>query len=555
MSAINEPFMPTAADELVAVLPETRWDRFEFLLARISERLNPILVKEARQALKSRQFTSTFFLMLIAGWAWSILGLARLGPEVQYSADGPTMFYVYFLILAFPLIIVAPYSAYHSLSSERQDRTYELVSITALNARQILTGKLGGILLQMLVYLSAIFPCLAFTYLLRGLDIFTIILAVAYTCSVSIGASAVGLLLAALSPPRQRQIVIAVLFAMMLFLCFIVAIYWMFFLIATGGFLTTSPYFWPSNLGALTFFLNFFALVFLAARSQLTTVCQNRSTALRVALVVAQLSWLAWMAGVQLGFGRFSMSGFLLFTAMFWFFAGAFMTGEPGVLSERVRRDLPQSVLGRVFFSWFVPGPGTGYMFAVSNVVAAAVMANFPFHAFAAMFKIPVPVLTVTGVAPSFLDVSLVTAGYVIIYLGLGKLILSAIGRFTEVRLVTRFLVHACLVMFGAGVPLVIQWSIPQIRNSGYTPWQITNAIWTIWESCAKVVPYPDFVVPVVTIAAVCVWAVNLPSVAAELQQVYLPKPPRVAEEDTLLAAEAAGPPLPTSPWDDAAER
>jgi hypothetical protein len=70
--------------------------------------------------------------------------------------------------------------------------------------------------------------------------------------------------------------------------------------VANEGFLTTNPYFWITNLALLTFFLNFMALTFLATRSQLTSVCQNRSTALRVALVVAQISLLGWMAGFQL---------------------------------------------------------------------------------------------------------------------------------------------------------------------------------------------------------------------------------------------------------------
>ncbi len=188
MTTIDPPQLAGDATELVPVLPDSAWDRFEALLARASDRLNPILVKEARQALRSRQFVITFFLMLIAGWVWSILGLATIGPAVYYSAEGPQMLFVYHMILSFPLLVVAPYSAYHSLAAERQDRTYELVSITALDARQILSGKLGGIMLQMMVYLSAIFPCLAFTYLLRGLDIFAIVLVVMYTCGLVVGA-------------------------------------------------------------------------------------------------------------------------------------------------------------------------------------------------------------------------------------------------------------------------------------------------------------------------------------------------------------------------------
>jgi hypothetical protein len=36
------------------------WSRLEDILERIGDRLNPILVKEARQSMKSRQFIVTF---------------------------------------------------------------------------------------------------------------------------------------------------------------------------------------------------------------------------------------------------------------------------------------------------------------------------------------------------------------------------------------------------------------------------------------------------------------------------------------------------------------
>src|SRR5262245_30477918 len=98
MTSLDQPADVTAL-ELVEVLPPTRWQQFEELLGRASDVLNPILVKEARQALRSRQFTATFFVMLAAGWMWSILGLALLGPSAYYGATGPSMFYWYFVIL------------------------------------------------------------------------------------------------------------------------------------------------------------------------------------------------------------------------------------------------------------------------------------------------------------------------------------------------------------------------------------------------------------------------------------------------------------------------
>lgn len=65
------------------------------------------------------------------------------------------MLYGYFLVLSIPLIVVVPFSAFRSLAAEREDGTFELISITAL-ARQIVGGKLGSAILQMLVYFSAL---------------------------------------------------------------------------------------------------------------------------------------------------------------------------------------------------------------------------------------------------------------------------------------------------------------------------------------------------------------------------------------------------------------
>ncbi len=561
MTSLDESLAEGQGLDLVPVLPAARWDRFEALLSRLSDRLNPILVKEARQSLRSRQFTGTFFLMLAAGWVWSILGLAILGPDVAYSADGPSMFYAYYVVLAFPLLIVGPYSAFYSLSAERQDRTYELVSITALNARQILSGKLCGVVLQMTVYLSAIFPCLAFTYLLRGLDIFTILLTVVYTCFMALGAAVLGLLLATLSPPRQRQIGLGLLFLVMLAGGFIINLTWIFSLIASQGALIESAGFWQVNLAWLVFYINGFALVFLAARSQLTTVSQNRSTDLRIALVVTQMSMLGWAAWGQLVGGGNTIFAFIFLSVLLWYFAGIFMTGEPQILSPRVKRDLPQSLLGRVFLTWFAPGPGTGYMFVIANMITMTLAANLPFVYIATRLGLAVP-MTVSGAVvgtaiplrltrPDVWETCIIVTSYVTIYLGLGKLMLGAIGRVAEVRLATRSLVHLMLVMFGGGIPWVLQMTLPSLRNSGYTLLQISNPVWTIWECCYKGVPVVGPVlVASLPIAAIIVWALNLPSLAAELQQVRVAKPPRVAQEDAELAAQAAGPPTHANPWD-----
>jgi hypothetical protein len=84
------------------------WRLIERALVRLGDYLNPILVKETRQALKSSQFTFTFVLVLVACWVVTIGGVAIIGPGIVYSAAGGTLLFAYYFILAFPLILMIP---------------------------------------------------------------------------------------------------------------------------------------------------------------------------------------------------------------------------------------------------------------------------------------------------------------------------------------------------------------------------------------------------------------------------------------------------------------
>ena len=81
-------------------------------LERLGDRFNPIVVKEVRQALKSRQFVLTFLLLLLAAWAGSIFGVSYLGQSIDYGSSA-LMFYAGFLfaLCAATLVIVPQLAA------------------------------------------------------------------------------------------------------------------------------------------------------------------------------------------------------------------------------------------------------------------------------------------------------------------------------------------------------------------------------------------------------------------------------------------------------------
>jgi ABC-type transport system involved in multi-copper enzyme maturation permease subunit len=518
---------------------------FEATLARFGDRLNPILVKEARQALKSRQFTVTFILVLVAGWCWSIIGIAWMGPSVYWSSNGPSMFFGYFMILAFPLLVIVPFGAYRSLSDEREDRTYELLSITTLRPRQIVAGKLAGASLQMLVYLSAISPCLAFTYLLRGLDIVTIGTILVYLVLGSLGLSMLCLLLATSATVKFQQAVTSVGLVLGLMLAFYGAciVVWEMLSFNSG---IDSQARWIANAALLTAYLSYFAMCFLAAAAELSFVGSNRSTALRIVLVVQQALFLGWMSAFWFAIGTDDevLKVAALISGLHWFAMGAFMTGEPRQLSPRVMRDLPRSFLGRAFLTWFNPGPATGYMLAVASYLAAILVicaAYFTDHHLAGNQFSQVVMVCALGLS------------YVAVYLGVGRWLLGVLERYGPIAPATRLLVYACLLFLGTVTPLTVQMSIPQYRNDGYTVLQATNPFWTMAEAMENTPAFDTQTAAMILgVAAVVVFVLNLPAVAEEVLRVRIAAPGRVAEEDAEIAA-AITPHVhvKTNPWDE----
>ena len=269
----SHPSCPPPATSHVAAL-----DAF---LERASEWLNPILVKEARQALKSRQFIVTFGLVLMYSWGVSIVGLAMIGPEATYGAKGPVMFGWYYAGLAFCLLIVVPFGAFRSLAVEQEERTYELLSITALKPRQIVSGKLGSAVVQMLVYLSAISPCLAFTYMLRGIDVLTILYILAWTALASLGLSQAGLVMGTLTENKALQVVLAVVVILGLVVAAIIGLYAALGIVFLGRIDFANIDFLVGNAAGLTAWAGYMALGFFASVARITFASDNRSTRLR----------------------------------------------------------------------------------------------------------------------------------------------------------------------------------------------------------------------------------------------------------------------------------
>ncbi len=534
------------------------WQAVDGALQWAGDRLNPILVKETRQALKSRQFTITFGLLLICGWAWSILGVAYAGPRIWWGAQGADMFYGYYCILAFPLLVIVPFGAFRSLAGEQEDRTYELMSITALGPRQIVRGKLGSAVVQMLIYLSAITPCLAFTYLLRGIDLPTILFFVFYTVLTSLALAVVGLLAATVTSEKHWQVVLSVFLVAGLLFTFFGALGLAEDQIDEFRGALAEAEFWQVNAAVLTAYVSYVALLFYAAAAQITFASDNRSTRLRVVMLLQHVLLTGWMGWVWIAVDpgeQYALIAYMIMAGLHWYVMGTFMTGESPELSPRVKRRLPQSFLGRVLLTWFNPGPGTGYVLVICGLLGAVGMV-LPAVALqeALGFSRLGPWSSGSLDSAQILAFGALGLSYVAFYLGVGLLLTRLLRRFVQVEVLLTVLLQCLLVLLGLFLPWVVQsvW----LGNPDYEHFTLIRAPDPVC-CLAQVVgrrglPADAYsLLAVVPAFALLVFVLNLPFVVREVQQVRIASPRRVAEEEAELAAQKAPPQVArVSPWD-----
>ncbi len=521
-------------------------------LEKYADRLNPILVKETRQALKSRQFVVTFLVVLVACWTASFAVVAIVGPDVYYVASGPRMLYVYAIILAFPLILIIPFSAFRSLAAEQEENTYELLSITTLTAGQIITGKLGSAAVQMMVYLCAVTPCIAFTYLLRGVDLPTIFFMLLYFVFQSMGLSMLGLLAGTSAKVKHTQALISLLLVLCLALVLLGTISLIEDFVDRNFVDVMSPMFWLANLAALSFYVAIFALLHAAATAQVSFPSENRSTTLRIRMLLLQACFIGWMSAIPLSLtGPQDYMQTILFIAagsmMFWFVMGWLLTSEWPHLSRRMLRTLPASTVGRISLTWLNPGPNTGFVFAIGSLTAVlgALLVL--------TFLLPPSSLLAWPGQQALAYFLVLSWCYAVFFLGLGKLLVAAVRTVTYVQLSAGFLLHLVLFLIACGIPQVIYLMTPSLRSSEqFSFLQITNPVWVLFSVIQSwPIEEANILLLIVGGAALLMLLLNLRTIALDVS--YRPRmlPTRVLEDEAEL--HPAPQHQPTNPWETTA--
>ena len=525
---------PTEINNRFVQLPEEGWRVY---WAWLSERANPIVVKEARQALNSKQFTISFSLTLIAVICWTLLAVVIQLPSLYYVPGGMLMLAGFMVILSFPMLLIIPFSAFRSMIIESEERTFELVSISALSARQIVNGKMASALLQTIIYLATLTPCFVITYLLRGVLLSSILYYLIFTLLLSVTLTAVSILVASIGRAKLLQVISSIaLLAGLLFAAFT----WSMVTVNTLVFWDFAG--WGLNvvIGVTMLTCTLVPFCLISATAAIDFPSENHATALRIRLTIFLYNCLGWGMWIALAAEEdeacytFICVGLALFLLV-----GSFVVSENGIISPRAQRTLPRTVVGRIFGTWFFPGAGLGYVYmccmftgwTIAWIALALLAPNFQMR---------------INETEQIIAMSLLCWLYFLFYNGLARLLMLAIPKTVSGRMVMGFLLQAILVLAGVAVPMIVISLLNGFRQPDYGWHQFPNIVWTIGEVSSTGIASvaPSFLL--LALFAIPIFGLNLLLCGRDVLLVRIHVPGRLKEE---IQANQPEPPATPDPF------
>lgn len=183
-----------------------------WMVEAMDDRINPIAVKELRQAVQSRFVTGMLILLLLA----LLVAMTMMAGQGELSrmqgvsgfGGGREAFEVLFAVLLIGTMIFVPLYTGVRMAMERTHTNLDLLFTTALKPGAVIRGKLfAGMILTLLVF-SICLPFMSFTYLLRGVDLPSIFIVLGMGFITIIAMTQFTLMLACVS---MNRIVTAVL--------------------------------------------------------------------------------------------------------------------------------------------------------------------------------------------------------------------------------------------------------------------------------------------------------------------------------------------------------
>ncbi len=336
----------------------------------VDNRLNPILVRELRQMVRSR-FIVAMLNLYIGLLVFVCLSTVAFSTFMQQEGAGLNLFGVLATIMGIATFFVVVLYTGIVASSERINA--DLMYSSAIKPWQIVLGKFeSGLLLSLLLF-SAVFPFFTLAYLLRGLDLLTFLRTVYLIFLLLHTFNSVVIFVACAIRTTVQMVFVGFLLV------------FPFFYVVSGTLLSfsVSPIFggvWDTILTVTLFALSIIGFFLIGAIVIVSPASSNRMLPMRLFLSL----WFLLSLGFVLYFRSIWGAGFVdsldMWCVLHLGLLAAyipFLTSERDEWNFRIRRTIPRVSLFRLFVFPFYTGAACGFVWWLGYLGAIAVVFCF----------------------------------------------------------------------------------------------------------------------------------------------------------------------------------
>ncbi len=339
---------------------------------------NPIVIKELRQGVRSWTVTGMLLLFLVVLFLTSLAFLIGQSFEVGENTQlGGSMFSAFVVILAGASVFFIPLYMGVRVAAERQENNPDLLYVSTLSPFRIILGKFLCSSYIALLFFSACMPFMAFTNLLRGVDLPTVFFILAFLFLAVCVANMIAIFLACLpmSKPFKFLFIIYGFFQSFGIIGSLIGSSYMFMRSGVGAMMTGRD-FWIGVVTSVSIGAAITGLFFVLAVALISPPSANRALPVRIYLTVI------WLLGGLLSFnwvvqtgdaGRMIAWSYPTFFVMM--FALLVTVSNADQLSLRVRRTIPQSAIKRIFAFVFYNGAAGGLLW-IGGILALTYLAS-----------------------------------------------------------------------------------------------------------------------------------------------------------------------------------
>lgn len=436
--------------------------------SRASDWLNPILVRELQQAVKGRAFSLSVLAALVV---MVVIAVVAVQDGESSRTAGRDVFSAGLATLAPLLLFVVPMQAYNGMRTELRAGIAEQLLLSELRPFRIVAGKLLAAMVQFVLYVAVLAPLLATSYLLRGVDLPSIAISLAFALLCSLTATAVALSAAAQGalPGMQglANLGVAVGLGFATFGCI--------GYIGSSEYLRDLGWLLRSNESVAVFslllLLSLAAIVLsiLVAQSFLAHAFENRSTGFRVYLLVALALAVGWVTLALPGPLDRQVPGLAVILSLLGAGFGLFMVTEQKSMSVRVQAHVPKNPWLAFVASPFLPGRDRG---------AQCILLYFGILLLLLHQYWPTTVAATPRWTAILWRSALVAIAYVMIYLGIARGLRHLMPAAVVGNHLARFATPMVLLA-GCILPFIFDVAVVEGRR-GWHPGHVLNPFYTM---------------------------------------------------------------------------